>query len=350
MTTSNASPATPKKRIVELDTMRGIAITLMVLGHSFLVYPVDIFHMSGYHELHIWIYTFHMGMLFLVAGAVYKCRDYWQFFNKKVDRILVPYIVFGLLCILFHTIGGSFVHVHDDVGTYLKGFLLYGGGYWFLYTIFIIFVIYPWIEKIFDEPWKELILVLALLIVYDFKLPGFMRMNDVIRYIPLFIIGKYAVKRIDTFKPKNGLQATITVIGMAVLWAVSNYYCYHGHTSALLRVFRMMSMITLFFIFAVYLNKWASKGNKWAERFQALLGLCSQYSLQIYLFEAFFMVVIRTIIINVLHITHPALILFLMVTINIATTLILCHYVLKRNKWIAWLVGLGNRPWKKTNP
>ena len=63
--------------------MRGIAIILMVLGHSFLVYPIDIFHLPGYYEFHRWFYTFHMGMLFVVAGAVYSCKDYKTFITKK---------------------------------------------------------------------------------------------------------------------------------------------------------------------------------------------------------------------------------------------------------------------------
>ena len=81
-----------KKRVVEVDTMRGVAITLMVLGHSFLIYPIDFFHDPVYFPFHRWFYTFHMGMLFVVAGMVYKCKDYKSFISKKVHRILVCHI------------------------------------------------------------------------------------------------------------------------------------------------------------------------------------------------------------------------------------------------------------------
>ena len=86
-----------KMRNIEIDSIRGMAIILMVLGHSFLIYPIDFFHSPGYYEFNRWFYSFHMGALFFVAGAVYRCNGYLPFLWKKVRRILVPYFVFNLL-------------------------------------------------------------------------------------------------------------------------------------------------------------------------------------------------------------------------------------------------------------
>lgn len=172
-----------KKRNVEIDTIRGMAIILMVLGHSFLIYPIDFFHKPGYYEFHRWFYTFHMGALFFVAGAVYRCKDYLPFVWKKVRRIL----------------------------------------------------------------------------------------------------GLYA---------------------------------------------------------AYYLKEMATSEHPFLQKTQYILGECSKYSLQIYLFDAFWMVAIRTVLINFLHITLPIVILFFMTTVNISCTLIACKYVLPKSKLLSWATGL----------
>ena len=99
-------------------------------------------------------------------------------------------------------------------------------------------------------------------------------------------------------------------------------------------------MSVVVFIFACYLKKWADNGSVVSQKTQDFLSICSKYSLQIYLFDAFWMVLIRTILINVLHISHPIVILFFMTTVNITLTLLLCMHVLQRNKWTAWVTGL----------
>lgn len=341
-------PQAKKKRIIEVDTMRGIGIFLMVFGHSFLIYPIDFFHQPGYYEFNRWIYTFHMELLFLVAGAVYHCSNYSKYINKKIDRIVVPYLLFGFVSLLFHASSSSLVNQHNDLSRLLYQFLLSGGCYWFLYTIFMIFLIYPLLEKIFNEPWKEIALIIALLAITDLHPTTFLCIRKVALNLPFFIIGKYAIRNIDELRPANGLRAILTIVAMAVLWAITNHFIYQGHFIATLRLLRTMSMVMVVFIIAVYLKKWAETGRVFPQRLQSLLALCSQYSLQLYLFDAFLMVIIRTILCNLLHISHPIIILFFMTTVNIATTLLLCHYVLKKNKLIAWLTGLGNRPWVKS--
>lgn len=338
--TPQATAASSKKRIVEVDTMRGIAIILMVLGHSFLIYPIDFFHEPGYYEFHRWFYTFHMGMLFLVAGAVYRCKDYKTFITKKVHRILVPYLVFDVISVLSRAFGGIFVNVHANLYRSAINLFIHGGDYWFLYTIFLIFLIYPWLEKFFNEPWKEVALILALLTIVDLGPRNYFLCRQVAQYLPFFIIGKYALRRIDDFRPSTPLKAIVIIAAMALLWWVTNHYYEHGHRLATLYFFRMMTMSYVVFIFASYLRDWAAKGNVFSQKTQDLLAICSKYSLQIYLFDAFWMVLIRTVLINVLHITHPIPILFFMTTINIALTLTLCLFVLEKNKWVAWVTGL----------
>ena len=338
--TPQAAVHSGRKRVVEVDTMRGVAIILMVLGHSFLIYPIDIFNLPGYYEFHRWFYTFHMGMLFLVAGAVYSCKDYKSFISKKIHRILVPYVVLDIISVLFRAFGGIFVNVHADLQRSAINFIFRGGDYWFLYTIFMIFLIYPWLEKLFDKPWKEVVLMFMLLAIVEWNPRNYFLCCQFGQYLPIFIIGKYAVRRMDDLRPSSHIASLAIMVAMSLLWWVTNHYYENGYDRSPLFLVRVISMAVVVFIFACYLKEWAERGNVISQKAQDLLAVCSKYSLQIYLFDAFWMVLIRTVLCTCLHITHPMVILFFMTTINIALTLLLCLYVLPKNKWLSWVSGL----------
>ena len=55
----------------EVDILRGIAAVLMILGHSFIVYPVNIASVPWCTAIGHFIYTFHMELFFILAGYVY---------------------------------------------------------------------------------------------------------------------------------------------------------------------------------------------------------------------------------------------------------------------------------------
>ena len=93
-------------RVLELDLLRGIAICLVVLGHSFIVYPIDISQIGWCKAVDSWIDTFHMECFFVVSGIFYKCSSFGLFIKKKVERILIPYASFGILSLLLHAWGG----------------------------------------------------------------------------------------------------------------------------------------------------------------------------------------------------------------------------------------------------
>ncbi|MBQ3449220.1 MAG: acyltransferase family protein, partial [Synergistaceae bacterium] len=55
-------------RIQEIDSLRGFAIFLVVLGHAIIKFPVnltDIFYLSILDRI---IYSFHMPLMFAISG------------------------------------------------------------------------------------------------------------------------------------------------------------------------------------------------------------------------------------------------------------------------------------------
>lgn len=187
-----------ENRIDEVDVLRGIAAVLMILGHSFIVYPVDISGVPWCKALQHFIYTFHMELFFVLAGAVYRCQNYSSYILKKIKRILIPYLFFGIFAMLCRAFGGVLVNGVEPIGEGISKLLFHGGGYWFLYVLFILIAVYPFIERILNQIWKKAVFATSILILSMLiELPSIFMLNMCAYYIPYFIFGDCIKQKID---------------------------------------------------------------------------------------------------------------------------------------------------------
>lgn len=79
------------KRIVSLDMARGIAIILVVMGHSIFIND----------SLNIWLSTFHLPAFFLISGWLMQEKNeyeasYTAILKRKAIGILIPYLWFSI--------------------------------------------------------------------------------------------------------------------------------------------------------------------------------------------------------------------------------------------------------------
>ncbi len=80
------------KRIPYIDTVKGIGIILVILGHTYQVPQL----------LHDVVYSFHMPLFFVVSGYVYNETKYNQYsikdyLLKRTKDYLIPYYVFAFI-------------------------------------------------------------------------------------------------------------------------------------------------------------------------------------------------------------------------------------------------------------
>lgn len=127
-----------------VDALKGIAIILVIAGHSNI--PTLISNI---------IYFFHMPLFFLLSGYLEKKREqsFKSVFEKKVKRLIYPYFTFGILIIAWNTLK-NVNHTENFTILLLKRFiaLLYGnfiwennyeyiGTLWFLVALFSVSLI-----------------------------------------------------------------------------------------------------------------------------------------------------------------------------------------------------------------
>lgn len=208
-------------RLREIDILRGIAIILVIVGHSFILHPVNIHDVPWCLSTFKWIYTFHMELFFLVAGCVYHCVNYKQFVRKKIDRILVPYIIFGLASMVLAASGIGAVNRHMSWLDGLNKLLFHGGEYWFLYVLFIIFAIFPLIDRVLPKGWQKILLILILMVLPNMVNLTTMFMIYVVVYqLPYFIIGFLVAKYLSNIREIKFQYALIASITCIALYAV----------------------------------------------------------------------------------------------------------------------------------
>jgi fucose 4-O-acetylase-like acetyltransferase len=127
-----------KLRVEWIDIAKGIAIILVVLGHT----------LSSSNPLWAIIYSFHMPLFFLLAGYTFKVKDNKTVIKSSAIRLLVPYAVCYVLITLAAIIWQSGFNVQwfiSQLGAFffasaipVKYFNLPGVGIiWFLWALFL---------------------------------------------------------------------------------------------------------------------------------------------------------------------------------------------------------------------
>lgn len=128
-------------RFDEIDIIKGIAILLVIMGHSFCNFPIDLSTTTPVW-LQNFVYTAQMPVFFIASGFLFKSAESWSdFLGKKFKRILLPYLVFNVVAIGLKVVAESFSRSgEEDVIAKLFS-LTYGGGYWFLYALMVIMIV-----------------------------------------------------------------------------------------------------------------------------------------------------------------------------------------------------------------
>ncbi len=136
-------PITSGVRSTAVDIVKGVAIILVVLGHT----AQGMVHRgwwdkSGAAFTHTFIYSFHMPAFFFVAGlfvsgSIAK-RGNKRFAIDKLKTILYPYALFAIIAVAAEPLIGRFksgTHAFHW-NTFLVN-LVDGDASWFLFTLFV---------------------------------------------------------------------------------------------------------------------------------------------------------------------------------------------------------------------
>lgn len=182
---------------------KGIGIFLVVIGHYQLSGIMPQYWKSG-RDL---IYTFHMPLFMVISGflfalskkSIFSLADYFGFIKKKSERLLFPYIAISLTLLMMKLAAAPFFTlshpITDKVFYYI--FLNPSGGFatllWFIYTLLIIFIIFPPLKAAIRN---ELVFYAVVVLLYFVSWTELFCLDRAFHHLPFFSLG-YFLKKSD---------------------------------------------------------------------------------------------------------------------------------------------------------
>lgn len=323
-----------------VDLMRGIAAICLIIDHSIISTPINLGTIGWCKKLGDFISIFDLPLFFLVAGYVFSCRAYKMYFFKKVRRIGLPYLVFAGVSIFFHIFAGALLAGGVAFQQGIVDLLIHGGEYWFLYTIFIIYLIFPIIASICGKNNYFCTAGLCILILgasVDVKTDVFL-VNRVLQYLPYFYTGwllRREMKR-EYVSKAHLYYWPLGVIAFVALLEVNL------SSKTYLKAFLMALSFCYAMVGCLYqvnkmLNSTSAQGSNYVKDFVLC---CGQYSLQLYLFNMYLQVLIRIMLCSILGISNAFLIITVGSTLNFIVVLPICCILEKHGSVLKYVCGL----------
>ena len=157
-------------RIEEIDFVKGVLITLMVLFHlgEFT---------TDYPFLTTWVYTFHMSGFLLISGYLLNIDKSGGEFLKTIKGILIPYLIFELIYYLGLGIIGEILDSSNKIELSFDSlmeclFVCPRGTYWYLHTLLICMLVYYFVNKLPYSLYLLLLFTACILFVLSLIIKG----------------------------------------------------------------------------------------------------------------------------------------------------------------------------------
>ncbi len=167
-----------------LDVLKGLAILLVVLGHSLQTYVANgAFDQNVFFRI---IYSFHMPLFMFLAGAAaaYSLRPMnWEFIQRKFYMLVIPFVAWYLL-------GYALFETYKTITfkTYIHQLVLSPDhGLWFLWVLFLNFCALVLIK--FLSKWLKLYSYLIVWLAIYAIPTGKYGIGLVKWHLPFFLLG-----------------------------------------------------------------------------------------------------------------------------------------------------------------
>lgn len=209
-----------KERLIWLDVAKGMAIILMVLGHSGLPYIINSF-----------IFAFHMPFFFIASGLTTSFSSgvgFGCFFKRKVKGLLVPFFWYSIILYVL-------VLINPNVTIDVQQFVCNGWGDWAIWFVPILFLALILSELVLSCPKLLrgfLILILplssAVLCYLHIFLPWKL---SVLGFAAFFVIAGHWItdsgllsKSVQYVKEGGAKTILVFLLSLGIVFTISHYW------------------------------------------------------------------------------------------------------------------------------
>lgn len=312
-----------RKHFEEIDIMKGIAIFLVVLGHSIIIYPIDLHEVDWCRGIYDFARMIHMPLFFIISGYCFRYKgDYPAFLKKKCFRILIPYVIFNLIDCLPRAFVSGFVNRPRGLIDSIYSILVLGGAYWFLYSLFLIFLFFPFVAEHLKGFFScGCAIIVCVVLKFVPNIPQEFLLWRTVYHLLYFVIG-YSIQNvldIETISSMVKKHKMTTVGGILILYGfvASMGPHYSAADSQIIGIPMALIGIIASFAFSLILM------DHFVGRVFSELG---RYSLQIYLLNGFALTISRTFSVTLLKIQNPVVI----IGVNLVFDLFVMYFFTKK--------------------
>lgn len=203
------------KRLPSIDIAKGLAICLMVLGHSSL--PV---------WLSNWIWSFHMPFFFFVSGLLTSWdKSFKTFCIGKTKTLFIPFIIYSVINLLIYPLYGN-----ESWSKFFMQICLNGWGGYALWFIPVLYISLIFCKIIIDRFWINIVSIVFFLVLgailnyFSIEVPW--TLSTVPIACVYILIARMCRFQVKQFLHSKNLKLFIVVIvlGLGTTLFISHYY------------------------------------------------------------------------------------------------------------------------------
>ncbi len=335
---------------------KGIGISLVVIGH------LDIPKVTPQNWISFVriLYLFHMPLFMLLSGYLFgfkpakieTVKDYFYFIKTKFKRLGIPYFSITLILLLLKLIASKFFElnhpINEDALKYI--FLNPAGGFatllWFIYTLFVIFVLFYPLKLILRF---DILILLFSVILYFVDLPTAFCLSIMGKYFLFFMLGyitasKNIFEHIKT--PKNCVAVLLVSTVLFVCSAYLTTSQIQSHfLKGLLHVLCGASGSYCVFSLCILLASIFSGAKKnWIISSLKEIGI---YAMSVYLLHTIPMGLVNILLFQMIHLPASYFIVacFTSIPLGIVIPMIIHKHIINRSTFLSLSI-LGSYPIK----
>jgi fucose 4-O-acetylase-like acetyltransferase len=291
----------PRSRSELVDAARGLAIILVVVGHTSQgMTSRGLWQGSNLDvRLYEWMYSFHMPAFFFMTGLFavgsLRKRGLMKFLRDRASTLLWPYLLFEALNLVIFRVGAHFSHKPQPTWPAVAWTFFTGAGAWFLPTLFFALALLAFLLSTpFSVPLLLLLVISLVVRRYALGIPiNFVAAG--LFFLPMVLLGAMAGTHVQQVRRVPPAVAAVVAALLAwFVWHATGRHWEWTYAGSLLLAIAGTGMLLL-----VARVVEGTGTGRW-------LAWCGQASIGIFLLAPYAQVAVRTALLH-LHLAGSTL-------------------------------------------
>lgn len=283
-----SKPKIDNSRMQWVDLAKGIAITMIVYRHAITGMwdariPMDIL----FYDISIQVgLTFRMPLYFLLSGIFFRRsihkRGIKGYMIHKANTIMYPYFIWSVILMTLQMVFSDYVNGQfTTLQDWLTLFYDPWGHWWFLYTLFVVSILYMFIHHLFKGN-KFIILSVSIALYFlSYGIGDLYLIDDIFELLIFFSLGDITASYAVSLEQNSLAQKKLFMGSIFILAALGEFllFKYYRDSSLAILLFACIGIFA-----AALLCVHLAKSQLNIKKHLRMLG---QHSLYIYLLHAF---------------------------------------------------------------